>query len=167
MARKRARMDQISVDAQLRAGEPTEEARAEHRRKAERMLAKATSSPGQTISRRRTMTKTEANAHRAARPPELARTMASFIFPREPKAMIPRVHTSHGVLTMQLFVDLKICESCGSLWYRPTGGATVYCSGCSVKLREFPSPRQRLRPGGRRKRRIEAAVVALPMAGAR
>ena len=52
---------------------------------------------------------------------------------------------------MQLFLDLKICESCGSLWYRVMGGAEIYCKACKVKLREFPSPRTRRRPGGRRK----------------
>ncbi len=67
---------------------------------------------------------------------------------------------------MQLFVDLKICESCGSLWYRPSGGATVYCMGCSEKLGEFPSPRSRTRPGGRKKQRPGAGAFLASCGGA-
>jgi hypothetical protein len=60
---------------------------------------------------------------------------------------------------MHLFIDLKICEGCGSLWYRATGGAKVYCKSCEAKLGEFPSPRTRRRPGGRRK--IQAKAFGL------
>jgi hypothetical protein len=52
---------------------------------------------------------------------------------------------------MQLFVDLKICEGCGSLWYRASGETKVYCGPCERKLGSFPSPRMRTQPGGRRK----------------
>jgi hypothetical protein len=63
-----------------------------------------------------------------------------------------RVHTySHEANTMQVFVDLKVCESCGSLWYRAAGEVKIYCGACAVKLGEFPLPRLRRRPGGRRK----------------
>jgi hypothetical protein len=55
---------------------------------------------------------------------------------------------------MHMFVDLKVCESCGSLWYRAAGEVKVYCNGCAAKLGEFPQPRLRKRPGGRRKRPI-------------
>ena len=55
---------------------------------------------------------------------------------------------------MHMLIDLKICESCGSLWYRAAGGVQVYCSGCATRLGEFPLPRLRTRPGGRRKKTI-------------
>jgi hypothetical protein len=48
---------------------------------------------------------------------------------------------------MELRVILKICESCGCLWYRPQTQISVYCTGCVEKLREFPSPESRKRRG--------------------
>jgi hypothetical protein len=112
------------------------------------------------------MTKTEANRSRAAKPRELARAAVSFHFPAG-ATTARRAHLNiHGVLTMQLFVDLKICEICGSLWYRPSGGATVYCIGCSLILGKFPSPRLRTQPGGRKKKRPGGGVFLLSQAGA-
>ena len=69
---------------------------------------------------------------------------------------------------MQLFVDLKICESCGSLWYRAAGEVQVYCKGCEAKLGEFPLPRLRRRPGGRRKHTVRSGgVLQAPAGGGR
>jgi hypothetical protein len=53
---------------------------------------------------------------------------------------------------MYLRVHLKICEGCGNLWLRAEGGAVNYCSICTRKLGEFPKPRTRSHPGGRRKK---------------
>ena len=69
-----------------------------------------------------------------------------------------RVHTyAHEVNTMHVLVDLKICESCGSLWYRAAGEVQVYCGSCAAKLGEFPLPRVRRRPGGRRKHAVTSS----------
>jgi hypothetical protein len=72
-------------------------------------------------------------------------------------------------MIMHLVVDLKICEGCGSLWYRTSGGTTVYCYGCAIKLGEFPSPRLRRSPGGRRKQVVTNAsgLFQVPAGGAR
>ncbi len=48
---------------------------------------------------------------------------------------------------MDLCVQLKVCEGCGSLWYRAQTHGGVYCRGCEVKLKDFPSPESRKRPG--------------------
>jgi len=71
-----------------------------------------------------------------------------------------RVRTyADEVNTMHVLVDLKICEGCGSLWYRPAGGVHVYCGSCAVKLGEFPLPRLRRRPGGRRKHAVTSGEI--------
>ncbi len=62
-----------------------------------------------------------------------------------------------GLLAMHILVDLKVCEACGSLWYRASGGVIVYCTSCALKLGEFPKPRTRRRPGGRRKKMSTAS----------
>jgi len=56
---------------------------------------------------------------------------------------------------MEVCVQLKICEGCGCLWYRTQGHVNVYCRGCEVKLKGFPSP-------GSRKRRGRPAHKELP-----
>jgi hypothetical protein len=48
---------------------------------------------------------------------------------------------------MELRVHLKVCEGCGSLWYRPQTLGTVYCKACESKLRDFPLPESRKRRG--------------------
>jgi len=49
---------------------------------------------------------------------------------------------------MELRVQLKVCEGCGCLWYRAqTALGSVYCSGCSTKLEDFPTPESRKRRG--------------------
>ena len=49
---------------------------------------------------------------------------------------------------MELCVQLKICEGCGCLWYRAQAAlGNVYCKGCETKLKDFPSPESRKRPG--------------------
>ena len=69
---------------------------------------------------------------------------------------------------MQVFVDLKVCEGCGSLWYRAAGAVQVYCKVCTVKLGEFPLPRQRSQPGGRRKRPVASGeIFQMPAGGGR
>lgn len=58
---------------------------------------------------------------------------------------------------MELCVQLKVCEGCGCLWYRTQVETRVYCSGCVERLKEFPSPESRKRPG--RPRKIALATV--------
>lgn len=48
---------------------------------------------------------------------------------------------------MDLRVHLKVCEGCGSLWYRAQNQRTVYCRTCETRLREFPLPETRKRRG--------------------
>jgi hypothetical protein len=53
---------------------------------------------------------------------------------------------------MEVRVQLKICEGCGSLFYRAQTQGSIYCRGCDVKLRDFPTPdsrKRRGRPGGK------------------
>jgi hypothetical protein len=58
---------------------------------------------------------------------------------------------------MEVRVQLKICESCGCLWYRGHSQENVYCRACDQKLKEFPTPETRKRPG--RPARIRLAKV--------
>ena len=52
---------------------------------------------------------------------------------------------------MELLLELKICEGCGSLWYRIQNQRTVYCKHCELRLRDFPAPTaQRRRRSSRR-----------------
>jgi hypothetical protein len=48
---------------------------------------------------------------------------------------------------MELCVQVKVCEGCGSLFYRAQTEGKIYCRGCEEKLREFPSPESRKRRG--------------------
>ncbi len=60
---------------------------------------------------------------------------------------IRREKTRTRRIVMELRVQLKICEGCGCLWYRAQTVGTVYCRGCEVKLKDFPSPESRKRRG--------------------
>ncbi len=68
---------------------------------------------------------------------------------------------------MEVRVQLKICESCGCLWYRGQAQPNIYCKECERKLREFPEPASRKRRG-RPARALLARVwgVAEAMGGA-
>ena len=46
-----------------------------------------------------------------------------------------------------LSVTLKVCEGCGTLWLRSQASLTVYCKHCEERLRHFPDPKTRRRPG--------------------
>ncbi len=48
---------------------------------------------------------------------------------------------------MEVRVQLKICEGCGCLWYRPCTFRGVYCRKCESRLKPFPSPESRKRRG--------------------
>ncbi|MGA7342426.1 MAG: hypothetical protein WBE72_18925 [Terracidiphilus sp.] len=48
---------------------------------------------------------------------------------------------------MELRVQLKICEGCGSLFYRAQFEGKIYCRGCETKLKDFPTPESRKRRG--------------------
>ncbi|WP_263355828.1 hypothetical protein [Acidicapsa ligni] len=52
---------------------------------------------------------------------------------------------------MELRVQLKVCEACGCLWYRPTLEVRAYCTTCNERLKEFPTPQSRKRRGRPRK----------------
>ena len=107
----------------------------------------------------------EPAVHSAAR--ANARRQASTIPREQVPTSTPRTYP-HEVFDMQVFVDLKVCESCGSLWYRAAGGAQVYCDSCKIKLGEFPVPRQRRRPGGRRKHTLASrGIYQMPSGGGR
>ena len=63
---------------------------------------------------------------------------------------------------MELRVELKICEGCGSLFYRAQTEGDIYCGGCKAKLKDFPSPesrKRRGRPGRKQVSRIWAVAV--------
>jgi hypothetical protein len=53
----------------------------------------------------------------------------------------------YGESVMELRVQLKVCEGCGCLWYRPQNQVSVYCRECEVKLQDFPTPESRKRRG--------------------
>ena len=48
---------------------------------------------------------------------------------------------------MFLQVQLKVCEGCGSLWFRAQNWNEVYCGGCRKRLEAFPSPGSRKKRG--------------------
>jgi hypothetical protein len=52
---------------------------------------------------------------------------------------------------MDLFLNLKICEACGSLWLRSQLEAGVYCAACYDRLKQFPTVEGRKHRGRRRK----------------
>ncbi len=46
---------------------------------------------------------------------------------------------------MYLRIFLKVCEGCGSLWFRAQDSPEVYCPSCSPRLAALPpSKRSRL-----------------------
>lgn len=62
---------------------------------------------------------------------------------------------------MEVRVQLKICEGCGRLWYRPLLEGRVYCKSCETKLEAFPSPesrKRRGRPCGKRLAQLNAVA---------
>lgn len=66
---------------------------------------------------------------------------------------------------MELRVDLKVCEGCGCLWYRPRSHGSVYCRDCEKKLKEFPSPESRKRRGPRARRSAAGFLTTAETAG--
>ena len=69
---------------------------------------------------------------------------------------------------MEMRVQLKVCEGCGCLWYRTQSQRSVYCKGCEIKLKDFPSPESRkLRGRPSRKRLAGVWAVAEAAGGAR
>jgi hypothetical protein len=74
---------------------------------------------------------------------------------------------------MELRVQLKVCEGCGCLWYRPENlGSSAYCRECQEKLKDFPvnlhPPRRSdgRRPAGRRWASMHVCVAAENAGGA-
>lgn len=62
-------------------------------------------------------------------------------------------------------VTLKVCEGCGTLWLRGDANATVYCARCAERLKQFPDPKTRRRPGRPLKHRSSAGSRELVMGG--
>lgn len=69
---------------------------------------------------------------------------------------------------MELRVQLKVCEGCGCLWYRPACLGSAYCRECQLKLKDFPvnlnRPRRaaQLKASGKRSawtRRVPLRIV--------
>ncbi len=60
-----------------------------------------------------------------------------------------------------LRVELKICEGCGSLWYRTELLDKVYCAPCSKRL----AMHAKARPEQRRGRRAAHTVSMQAIAG--
>lgn len=48
---------------------------------------------------------------------------------------------------MEMRVHLKVCEGCGSLWFRSQAHVSVYCVACESVLKDFPAPASRKRRG--------------------
>jgi hypothetical protein len=72
-----------------------------------------------------------------------------------------------GEWVMEVRVQLKICEGCGSLFYRAQTQGSVYCRGCETKLKDFPTPESRKRRGRpSRKSLVRVWAVAEAMGGA-
>jgi len=68
---------------------------------------------------------------------------------------------------MEVRVQLKVCEGCGCLWYRPQTLESVYCRTCESRLRTFPTPESRKRRGRpARKQLAKVWAVAEAMGGA-
>jgi len=66
-----------------------------------------------------------------------------------------------------LRLSLKVCEGCGALWLRGGVKDGVYCQGCTNRLAEFPTPRQK-HAGGRKTRLARiAGCAAAAIGGAR
>ena len=66
---------------------------------------------------------------------------------------------------MDLRVQLKICEGCGSLWYRAQSEGNVYCKACATKLKDFPSPQSRRRRGRPSRKQISITWTAAAALG--
>jgi hypothetical protein len=59
---------------------------------------------------------------------------------------------------MYVRVLLKICEGCGSLWFRAQDVPAVYCRSCAEKLRDFPDPATRKRRGRPRRNGVHTSA---------
>lgn len=64
-----------------------------------------------------------------------------------------------GESMVYMYVSLKVCEGCGSLWFRTEGRTEVYCVSCAGKFKSFPVARKS-RAGRPRKHTAQALVVA-------
>ena len=40
-------------------------------------------------------------------------------------------------------LELKICERCGALWFRPESRSWIYCAGCLPIMLQMASPHTR------------------------
>lgn len=65
--------------------------------------------------------------------------------------------------SMDLRVQLKICEGCGGFWFRTQEVKNVYCHRCTEQLSQFPAPLSRKRRG--RPVRSRSHVMAVSEGG--
>jgi predicted amidophosphoribosyltransferase len=65
---------------------------------------------------------------------------------------------------MEVRIQLKICEGCGCLWYRPQTQESIYCKNCKAKLQYFPAPDSRKHRGRPKLRQLTTiwAVAEVP-----
>ena len=47
-------------------------------------------------------------------------------------------------------LELKICERCGALWFRPESRAWIYCVGCFPIMQAMAGPRVQTAKAGPR-----------------
>ena len=66
---------------------------------------------------------------------------------------------------MELCVQLKVCEICGCLWYRPQSHGSVYCRDCEARLKDFPQPETRKRRGRPARKPVVKDISAMQAAG--
>lgn len=48
---------------------------------------------------------------------------------------------------MEIPVELKTCEACGSIFTRPSAEQNPYCARCTDILKDFPTPETHKRRG--------------------
>jgi hypothetical protein len=66
---------------------------------------------------------------------------------------------------MDLQVQLKVCEGCGCLWFRPQAESRVYCQPCHERLKDFPTPESRKRRGRPKKNALPTVWAVAQASG--
>ncbi len=82
----------------------------------------------------------------------------SFHFPHRSSRSTVRTSICPGEEMTYLRIHLKVCEGCGSLWFRPQDGMDIYCTSCATKLTHFPKMVKR-RPGRPCKRTAQSMAA--------
>lgn len=66
---------------------------------------------------------------------------------------------------MEVAVQLKICEGCGCLWFRPQSLGRVYCHRCDTKLKDFPKATSRKRAAPEREGTLRSVWAVADASG--